>query len=546
MSRVHAAPDRTADDVRRFEAGPHANFDLTAPLDAYVRAQAHRSPTAVALSDGRERVTYEEMWRRAVALRAALEARGVGRGDIVGVCAQRSVDLPITLLAIIASGAAYCPLDPEQPVHRLRGMLAQAVPAAVVVAPRFARAIKDATRACSTTELLVSGEDGRLGALPANSCAADVSERYLAPDTRNFAPDDPAYVMFTSGSTGQPKGVIVPHRGIVNRLLWMEKEMGLQEDDIVLQKTAYTFDVSVWEFFWPLIMGARLHLAVPGGHRDPRYLAQCISAERVSVVHFVPSMLSLFLEERLAANCRSLRHVISSGEALPAPLMRRALEILDTAALWNLYGPTEASIDATCWCCRMQPASEPVPIGRPIANVDCLVLDERGERVAIGEVGELCIGGPQVALGYIGQEDLTAERFVRTPLYSGVIYRTGDMARWRPDGLLDYLGRRDTQVKLHGIRVELGEIETAIRGLPGVVDAAVLVRNDDGRGEWLVAYVVFRDAVLDQGALRSHLAQSLPKYMIPTLVVPLTRLPTTASGKLDRKALPSPTGAEPI
>ena len=198
MSRVHAASDCTA-DIRRFESGPHANFDLTAPLDAYVHAQAHRRPTAVALSDDRERVTYEEMWQRAVTLRAALEARGVGRGDIVGVCAQRSVDLPVALLAIIACGAAYCPIDPDQPIRRLRHMLAQASPAAVVVAPRLAPAIKDATPACYTTELLVSGEDGRLGTLPANSDTADGSERYLAPYTRNFASDDPAYVMFTSG-----------------------------------------------------------------------------------------------------------------------------------------------------------------------------------------------------------------------------------------------------------------------------------------------------------------------------------------------------------
>ena len=325
----------------------------------------------------------------------------------------------------------------------------------------------------------------------------------------------------------------------------MQGELGLQSHDTVLQKTPYSFDVSVWELFWPLLVGARLHLADPDGHRDPRYLAECIMAEGVTAVHFVPSMLSLFLEEPLAAACSSLRHVVSSGEALSGSVMRRALEVLSPATLWNLYGPTEASVDVTCWRCRMQPATDAVPIGAPIANVDCFVIDEAGGRAPIGTPGELCIGGVQVALGYVGQPELTAERFVDSPWSPDPVYRTGDIVRWREDGLLDYLGRRDEQVKLNGVRIELGEIETVIRELADVVDAAVVVRTDVGAAERLVGYVVGRDGVaVDEAQVRRELAFSLPPHMIPPFMVFLERLPTTGNGKLDRGALPSPSTAK--
>ncbi len=518
----------------RFELGPRVEFDLSIPLDGYVAAQVARSRSAIALSDSTESVTYEQMWQRVLAFQRVLEERGVGRGCVVGVCATRSVDLPIALLAIMRSGAAYCPLDPDQPARRLRRIIEQAKPAVIVAAPAFEALVGAAAWGTGCNQILAIGRTGAAGATTAPvSASLD----------RPFQQDDPAYVIFTSGSTGRPKGVVVPHQGIVNRLLWMQEQLGLQSDDTVLQKTPFGFDVSVWELFWPLIVGARLHLADPEGHRDPRYLAECIRAQRVTTTHFVPSMLALFLEEPLSAECHSLRHVVSSGEALPAPMMRRALERLAPAELWNLYGPTEASVDVTCWRCEAQPGMDTVPIGTPIANVDCFVLDEGGERVPDGAPGELCIGGVQVALGYIGQPELTAERFVRSSVSDGVIYRTGDIARWRADGLLEYLGRRDGQVKLHGVRAELGEIEAVLREFPDVVDAAVVVRADAGAIERLVAYVVARGGALDQGAVRRELALSLPAQMVPAFVVLLEGLPTTANGKLDRDALPPPTAA---
>ena len=532
MSSSDRGGRTTRSETASFELGPRVEFDLSIPLDGYVAAQVERAPGAIALSDSTESVTYEQMWQRVVAFQKVLEERGVGRGCVVGVCATRSVDLPIALLAIMRSGAAYCPLDPDQPARRLRRIIEQAKPAAIVAAPAFEALAGAAAWGTGCNQILAIGRTGVMGVTTAPvSASLD----------RPFQQDDPAYVIFTSGSTGRPKGVVVPHRGIVNRLLWMQERLGLHSDDTVLQKTPYGFDVSVWEFFWPLIVGARLHLADPEGHRDPRYLAECIRAQRVTTIHFVPSMLALFLEEPLSAECHSLRHVVSSGEALPAPMMRRALERLAPAELWNLYGPTEASVDVTCWRCEAQPGMDTVPIGAPIANVDCFVLDEGGERVPDGAPGELCLGGVQVALGYIGQAELTAERFVRSPVSDGVIYRTGDIARWRADGLLEYLGRRDGQVKLHGVRAELGEIEAVLREIPDVVDAAVVVRADAGAIERLVAYVVARGGALDEGAVRRELALSLPAQMVPAFVVLLERLPTTANGKLDRDALPPPT-----
>jgi amino acid adenylation domain-containing protein len=532
-------------ELTRFERGPRVEFDLRVPLDGYVAAQVARTPNAIALSDSSESLTYDRMWQRVETFRTVLAERGVGRGCVVGVCASRSVDLPVALLAIVLSGAAYCPLDPAQPARRLRRIVEQARPAAIVVAPELESLVKEAAWGTGCEEILPIG----CAAAPTQSlAAAQPTLRGDAPPVRperSFEPDDPAYVMFTSGSTGRPKGVVVPHRGVVNRLLWMQEELGLQSHDTVLQKTPYSFDVSVWELFWPLLVGARLYLADPDGHRDPRYLAECIVAEGVTAVHFVPSMLSLFLEEPLAATCRSLRHVVSSGEALSGSLMRRALEVLAPATLWNLYGPTEASVDVTCWRCRMQPATDAVPIGAPIANVDCFVMDEGGGRVPIGAPGELCIGGVQVALGYVGQPELTAERFVDSPWSPDPIYRTGDIVRWREDGLLDYLGRRDEQVKLNGVRIELGEIETAIRELADVVDAAVAVRSDVGAVERLVGYVVARDgAGLDEAQVRRELAFSLPPHMIPPFIVFLEGLPMTANGKLDRNALPAPSTAK--
>jgi amino acid adenylation domain-containing protein len=355
-----------------------------------------------------------------------------------------------------------------------------------------------------------------------------------------------AYVIYTSGSTGRPKGVMIPHGAILNRLLWMQEAYRLTAADRVLQKTPFSFDVSVWELFWPLMFGARLVLAEPGGHQDSGYLAELIAERQVTVTHFVPSMLSLFVEEEAASACRSLRQIVSSGEALGPQLAARTHERLPWAELDNLYGPTEAAVDVSWWRCER--GAETVPIGRPIANLELYVLDQFGQPAPVGVAGELHIGGAGLARGYAGRAGLTAEKFTPHPFSAepgARLYKTGDLARFLPDGNVEYLGRLDHQVKIRGNRIELGEIEAALAQHEGVREAAVVVSTPDaGRGPQLLAYFVARPgAAASASELREHLLRKLPDYMIPSHFIALDQLPLTPNGKLARGDLPPPEGA---
>jgi amino acid adenylation domain-containing protein len=351
-----------------------------------------------------------------------------------------------------------------------------------------------------------------------------------------------AYVIYTSGSTGRPKGAMNAHRGVVNRILWMQDAFALSADEAVLQKTPFSFDVSVWELFWPLAAGARLVIAAPGAHRDPAALAEVIARERVTTLHFVPSMLRAWLDAAEPGRCASLARVMSSGEALPADLVDRFHAVHPSAELHNLYGPTEAAVDVTHWPCAAGHAA--VPIGRPIANTRMHVLDARGGVCPVGVPGELWIGGVQVGRGYWRRPALTAERFAPDPLATAPgqrMYRTGDRARRRPDGALEYLGRTDFQVKVRGFRIEPGEIEAALTQHPAIAGAVVVVRGED-RHARLVAYLAAREgsAVPAAAELRERLARALPEHMVPSAFVALEAIPLTPSGKVDRRALPAP------
>ncbi|MEV7416129.1 amino acid adenylation domain-containing protein [Streptomyces sp. NPDC089919] len=483
-------------------------------LTALLAEQAARTPDATAVVFEGTSLTYRALDERAERLADVLAARGIGPESLVAVAVPRSLDLMVALCGVLKAGAAYLPLDPGQPAERNLGIMADAAPALV---------LSTGWEAAGTPTLRLDAP------LPAAAPAPRPAVR----------PDHPAYAIFTSGSTGRPKGALVPHRAIVNRLEWMQREYGLGAGDRVLQKTPSGFDVSVWEFFWPLLTGATLVVARPGGHQDPAYLAGLIARESVTTAHFVPSMLDVFLREPAAAGARSLRRVIASGEALPPHTQDAFFRVLPGAELHNLYGPTEAAVDVTLWPCRAGDAV--VPIGRPAANTRTYVLDGRLAPVAPGTAGELYLAGVQLARGYLGRPALTADRFVACPFEPGArMYRTGDLVRWRADGVLEYLGRTDDQVKIRGFRIEPGEVQSAAAACAGVSHAAVVVREDRPGDPRLVAYVVpGPGAAPTPAGVRAELAAALPEHMVPAVVV-LDALPVTPNGKLDRRALPAP------
>ncbi|MGW7465281.1 amino acid adenylation domain-containing protein [Streptomyces xantholiticus] len=493
-------------------------------LTALLAEQVARTPDATAVAFEEDRLSYAELDARAERVAGWLTRQGAGPGAVVAVALPRSADLVVALAAVLRAGAAYLPVDPGYPADRIAFMLDDARPVAVLT------------------------DTATLGLLPGASpvLTLDDSEA-LAPAEGTppcaVRPADPAYVIYTSGSTGRPKGVVVPHSAIVNRLLWTQGEYGLTSADRVLQKTPSSFDVSVWEFFWPLITGATLVVARPQGHLDPQYLARLIQEQSVTTAHFVPSMLRAFLAEPQAAGCTALARVLCSGEALTPDLVRGFHGLFGGAVeLHNLYGPTEAAVDVTAWPCPADGADrDGVPIGRPVWNTSAYVLDAALRPVPAGVPGELYLAGPQLAHGYLGRQGLTSERFVADPYGppGTRMYRTGDLARRGADGVIQYLGRTDDQVKIRGFRIEPGEIEGVLALHPSVREAAVVARRDLGTDgdPMLVAYTT---GTADAAELRRHLAGSLPEHMVPSAFVVLDALPLTPSGKLDRRALPAP------
>jgi len=522
---IHTAEERRALLARGndtdIEAGPDAL------LQHAVEASAGSTPDAPAVVAGDAVVTYAALDARANRLAHHLRALGVSPRDRVAVCLDRSIDLVVALLGVLKAGAAYVPVDPDYPADRVAFMLDDA--AAPVVLTSRAAAVR--LPASASRVVVVDDLETALAACPATRLDDAVT------------PGDAAYVIYTSGSTGRPKGAINTHRGIVNRLRWMQAFYRLTPADTVLQKTPCSFDVSVWEFFWPLAEGARLVMAAPGAHRDPDALVDAIVAHGVTVVHFVPSMLRAFLDAPRVTACTSLREIVCSGEALTPELVDRCHARLP-ATIRNLYGPTEAAVDVTHWTCPREAPTRVVPIGHAVPNTRCYVLDEALEPVPLGVAGELYLGGVQVGAGYHRRPDLTADRFL-PDRFSGVagarLYRTGDLCRQRPDGGLEYLGRTDSQVKIRGVRIEPGEVEAALATLDGVREAVVVVRQDVAGDARLVGYVVTADPVAAPLAdWRRALAARLPDALVPRHLVALDRLPVGPNGKLDRDRLPAP------
>lgn len=502
--------------------------------------QVARTPDAVAVVFEGDQLTYQQLNNKSNQLAHHLRGFGVGREVMVGLLLERSLEIVIGILGVLKAGGAYVPLDPDYPAERIGYMLEDTGVRILLTQSHLIHHLN----AIEAWESISS----KLKIINLNADWDEIDQGRTVDLENDLSLRDLAYTIYTSGSTGRPKGVMNEHRGIYNRLTWMLDILPIGQEDRVLQKTPYSFDVSIWEFFWPLLSGARLIIAKPGGHKDSEYLVDLIVEQGITATHFVPSMLQVFLFNDRVEDCRSLKRVLCSGEALPFHLQERFYSRLD-ADLFNLYGPTEAAIEVTFWACKRDGNLSTVPIGRPISNTQIHMLDAELKPVPDGEPGELHIGGIQVARGYLNLLELTAEKFIPDPFSmepGARLYKTGDLASYLPDGNILYLGRIDHQVKIRGNRVELGEIEATLAE-HAMVQASVVIAHEVSPGDKrLAAYIVpgqeNSQSIIE---LRDYLSKRLPEYMIPASYNFLEQLPLTASGKVDRKALPEPKRVRP-
>jgi len=521
-----------------------ADYPINLCLHQLFEAQVEQTPQSVAVIFEDQQFTYRELNARANKIAHHLQTLGVKSEVLVGICVERSLEMVVGLLGILKAGGAYVPLDPAYPQERLAFMLADSqVPILLTqedLLPNFPEYTADVV--CLDTDWEV------------------ISQQSQENPVSDVQAENVAYVIYTSGSTGKPKGVMIAHQAICNHMLWMQNSFPLTKADRVLQKTPFSFDASIWEFYAPLLVGAQLLVARPKGHQDSAYLVKLIAQQKVTTLQVVPSLLRTLIQEDEFKTCDSLKNIFCGGEALPVELQEHLFRNLD-AQLHNLYGPTEACIDATFWTCKRGSVRQTILIGRPIANTQIYLLDQQLQPVPIGVPGELYIGGDGLARGYLNRPELTAERFILNPFnnsksrsvlseakdpiqnskQSDRLYKTGDKARYLSDGNIEFLGRIDHQVKIRGFRIELGEIEAVLKQHQNVIQSVVIVREDVPGDQRLVAYLVTKQqpepTVED---LRHFLKQQLPEYMIPNAFVLLDTLPLTANGKLDRRALPAP------
>ncbi len=492
-------------------------------LKAAFEQQVKKTPNQIALRCSNSEISYQQFNERSNRLANYLITQlNTGANDVIGVLCERSPEMMTAIYGIIKTGAAYLPLDPELPADRINSMLTQAKSKIVLTDGKYTETDSLVCSQVVTLEHLVktlndySGEDPAL----------------------DIPLDSPAYVIFTSGSTGRPKGVVNNHRGIANRLRWMQDQFSLHAGEVAMQKTPYSFDVSVWELFWPLQTGATLAIADHNSHKDPYKLYQQIQHFGVNIIHFVPTMLSAFLGANSSVQT-SLRTVICSGEELTPELQGRFFGICPSLELANLYGPTEAAVDVTCWQCQPGANTNSVPIGYPIANTQIHIIDENMHPVPVGLMGELIISGSQVAQGYINNKQLTEQCFIANPFGPGMAYRTGDYARWNNNGTITYLGRKDFQVKINGVRIELADIDNNLLSVAGIENCVTIVGTIGKRSNCIISYYTSsNNNEISNDTILKHIRKALPPYMVPSFFQRLDTLPTTSSGKIDRKKLP--------
>ncbi|MDZ7963729.1 MAG: amino acid adenylation domain-containing protein [Nostoc sp. DedSLP03] len=498
-------------------------------LHELFEAQVERTPKNIAVVFEKEQLTYSELNAKANQLAHHLRKLGVGKEALVAICVERSLEMIIALLGVLKAGGTYLPVDPMYPKERVAFMLSDAQTSVLLTQQRLLKSLPE-----QGTQIVCLDTDWE--------SIAQESEENLC--RNGIQPDNLAYVIYTSGSTGKPKGVMISHSSICNHMFWMQSTFPLTKEDKLLQKTPFSFDASVWEFYAPLLIGAQLIVARPGGHQDSAYIVKAITDQKITVLQLVPTLLRMLLEQEGIENCKSLKRIFCGGEVLPVALQERLFVNLDVE-LHNLYGPTEACIDATFWTCKRGMHQQSVPIGRPISNTQVYILDSNLQPVPIGVPGELYIGGAGLARGYLNRPDLTKEKFIPNPFNdeSGMrLYKTGDLAYYRNNGTIEYICRTDNQVKIRGFRIELAEIEAVLSSHPQIQQAVVIATEDTFSNKKLVAYVVSEQETLSNHQLREFLQQRLPAYMMPSAFVSLDTLPLTPNGKIDRLALPAPDG----
>ncbi len=474
--------------------------------------------TAIVFED--QKLSFEELDKKTNQLAQFLKDKGVKKECLVPICVERSFEMMIGIVGILKAGGAYVPIDPTFPVNRIDYILEDIGAEILLTQDRFHTLFKKDTIKIISLDTL------------------DITTYETSITIDQITPEQLAYVIYTSGTTGKPKGVLCEHKGLYNRLLWMRDDLNITTEDVILQKTTYTFDVSVWELTMPLIVGCTLVFAKPEGHKNPIYLQELIAKEQGTIIHFVPSMLSVFLEDIIETTCDSLRHIVCSGEALTYTIVKNCREKLPEVKIHNLYGPTEAAIDVTAIDITTKVIDTNISIGSPVANTQIYILNENLQKQPIGVTGELCIGGIQVARGYLNRKSLTEEKFIENPFIKGEkIYKTGDLASWKTDGSIAYIGRKDNQVKIRGYRIELGEIESLIDELPEIQQSVVTVNEDAHNNKRLIAYVV-SETTIDTQQIEAILLAKLPEYMVPKHYMVLDTMPLSVNGKIDRKQLP--------
>lgn len=487
--------------------------------------QAEKTPDNIGVVFGSKQLTYKELNTRANNIAKMLRSRGVGKDSIVAIISKRSLEMMVGILAILKSGGAYLPINPDHPVERIKYMLEDSNAKAMLI---------------QNNNLIIQGFEGEVINL-------EDEEHYIKP-CNNLkpvsGPEDLAYVMYTSGSTGNPKGVMIEHQSAVNILLSMQNKYPLNENDTFLLKTIYTFDISVAEIFGWFLSGGRLTILPPGDEKEPLKILEAIYKYNITHINFVPTMLNEFLDMlsmKACSDLKSLRYIFACGEVLSINVATKFHNMIKGTKLENLYGPTEATIYSTWYSVDKITKQHSVPIGKPLDNYKVYILGKNGKINPIGVAGELCLAGIGLARGYMNREKLTDEKFICNPYDTKTkIYLTGDLARWMPDGNIEFLGRIDYQVKIKGFRIELGEIETQLLALERIKEVVVVARDDYSGNKYLCAYMVL-DKELDTHAIVRHLSQSLPDYMIPSYFIRLEKLPLSSNGKVDRKALPAPT-----